>query len=320
MREVVIACQEDVYVAVAALADSLDPESDRAEIVRQARALSLRLPAALADAIPPQPHPQAITHKRYLNENPGQESREEFWQPEGKYYHRVGQPLHEYAHELTLHEFARHPSTHWHGTPYGDFGQNESDPAVHVGTWKAAHEALAATIAGQHSPGGVPEVTPGPTVFRGYKHPHGHMISERPEGKAWEPYEHSHGVQAGLHPAMIPVAITGKMHPEIKRDFVGEHSWQEKMRPTAHSLIKRVSSRGQTPTQGYFYHNQAEGVERGPDGRSVPSVSAVVPHRSWLKTHEDLVKDALAAGKHVPEHVLADYPHLKAGEAVNPLR
>jgi hypothetical protein len=175
--------------------------------------------------------------------------------------------------QQTLREFAADPRTMWHGTPYGTIGEGEL-PIVHLGDWKTAHEALAARIRNGYA-GKNPVV----------------------------PEECEHG-----RPAMHPLRITGPMHAGVARDFLGDP-----MRPgenSAEGRLRGMFRRRARPRKGYFYRNEGEGV-RAVGGRLIYSTSAVVPHPSWLTSHEDLVRDAVRQGHDVPGHVLAEYPHLQ---------
>lgn len=116
------------------------------------------------------------------------------------------------------------------------------------------------------------------------------------------------GVVGGLRPVMVPVKIVGPMGFGIRHDFVGDR------RPgqvSPESMLKGQIKRGVKPKQGYWYANEGEGVGKDTNGKEKYSVSAVVPNRSWLRTHEELVREAIEGGIEVSEHVLDEYPHLK---------
>ena len=107
---------------------------------------------------------------------------------------------------------------------------------------------------------------------------------------------------------MNPVKIVGPMAKGIGHDFVG---FRKPGEVSPESRMRGQLKRGITPKQGADYENEGEGVEQDEKGNFIHSTSAVVPHHSWLKTHEELVRDAIDRGDHVPEHVMKDYPHLK---------
>ena len=241
-------------------------------------------------------------HTQYLNARP------EVFDTSHPDRKRIWDSFNNAPHTLTMAEFASHPDVMWHGSPWHDFGQGEN-PLVHVGTWGAAHEALSATVAGQHAPGDVPALTPEPKKEKYWKHKRGMLYRYSPNRKPkidWEEVDHSWGVPAGLKPVMVPLKITGPMANGIRGDIVGEGS----RGVPPESMLKSQLKRGIKPKNGYFYKNEGEGMEIDKNGELVYSTSAVVPHRSWVKTHEDFVREALENGLQVPSHVLAEYPHL----------
>jgi hypothetical protein len=187
--------------------------------------------------------------------------------------------------EMTYDEFAAAPETWWHGTKWGTIGGG--DNPVHVGNWDTAHEALAANVAGQHAEGDVPEV----------------------DGE-------------GRRPVMLPFRIDGPMASGIYNDFIGDS--YGRTGPSAEGILKGQLKKGQTPHQGYFYKNEGEGVYVNPDKSGMDaleySISAVMPNATWVKSHEEYVREALKAGKDVPVAVRAEYgldrPH--PAEILNP--
>jgi 2'-5' RNA ligase len=95
--------------------------------------------------------------------------------------------------------------------------------------------------------------------------------------------------------AMIPVWITGPMSntPGTPHE---DYAANGRM---ASALKRGIAKRG------YFYTNVSE--DEG-------SISAVLPSRAHVRTHEDFVREAVQRGEQVPAHVLAHYPHLARGE------
>lgn len=223
--------------------------------------------------------------------------------------------------QMTLAEFAADPRTQWHGSKWGTVGGGGDTPLIHVGTWKTAHEALAANVAGQHAEGDVPTTVhheppatiwrdrrTGQTVtfFHGKPEPGYEANYEQVPNPDREPFD--------THPVMVPVRVVGPMAEGTYHDFVG---MEEHVGPSAEGILRGQLRRGQRPRQGYWYTNEGEGVQLTPNGTSYTR-SAVVPDASWLKTHEDYVAEALRSGQLVPDEVLADYPNLKPAKAFDP--
>jgi hypothetical protein len=229
--------------------------------------------------------------------------------------------------EQTAEEFAADPATWWHGTQWDTMG--EGDPGlIHLGDWYTAFEALRARtrypglsfipkkrrvetprqVWREKRTGAVGDFFgPGGSPAPGYEDRY-----ERVDNPLYrEPFE--------AHPRMVPVRIVGPMASGVRVDTVGDpHSG----RMPAESIMRGQLHRGVTPRRGYFYRNEGEGGYEAPDpGHTDPNggtaykpvypVSAVVPSGDWLRSHEDLVRDALARGEDVPDRVLAEYPHLR---------
>lgn len=315
------------------------PGPDAAEIERAARmpatawfqahqALRGGVPTEKGNPFPAVPRTEVHLpqHQRYLNSPPVPFANHDRLQP----------------HQMTFDQFAGSPGVRWHGSAWHDFGAGEN-PLIHAGEgWQSAYEALSSRIAGR-SARGIPEVTPhhppvpvyaSPYKGRMYESnwgPHEHNLEARElmekekeatgtwpkevktrRGERWtfvREGRESREVPGGLRPVMVPVRVVGPMGQGLRHDFVGDRRPGE---VSAESMLRGQLKRGQRPKQGYYYKNEGEGVSAGPDGKMRFEATAVVPHRSWLKTHEDFVRDALAAGQEVPPHVLAEYPHLNA--------
>jgi 2'-5' RNA ligase len=90
---------------------------------------------------------------------------------------------------------------------------------------------------------------------------------------------------------MVPVWIVGEM-TNTPRDPRKDGAANARMT----SLLKRGQAR-----RGWFYENDSE---------DAGSVSAALPSRAHVRTHEDFVREAVQSGEPVPAHVLASYPAL----------
>jgi hypothetical protein len=77
----------------------------------------------------------------------------------------------------------------------------------------------------------------------------------------------------------------------------------------ANAVQAGLKAKGQKMRRGIFYVNAAEGAYKPEDERE--HISAIVPHRSGFKTHEDYVTEAHQRGEQIPEHVRKEYPHLR---------
>lgn len=201
-------------------------------------------------------------------------------------------------HELTREQFARHPHTLWHATPSGGMG----DGVIHFGTHKAAYTALKANM-GSGSASGL-EWQPDEPV-------------EKLHAELAEPKNHWRGKPKDWHaePAFIPLIVAPErldemvdVHTQLGKSFnggdmqdSGDGLANELVRPYSPSVIEYADFADQQRA-GYWYRNESE---------DVGSVSGVVPHKSWLLTHEQIIQRALSAGLPVPAHVLAQYPALK---------
>lgn len=193
-------------------------------------------------------------------------------------------------HEMTPEEFSQHHGTMWHGSPGGVSGMMAgSHSGIHVGTHEAAKQALEARI-GRPAEGvwdGTREY--GKTLLRNHGYGYGAdssngVGSHYPSGKAT--YSSGHPVPMDAKPHIFPVRIVGEMtnpgapHEDFK----------------ANGLMSGQIRRG-TARRGYYYYNAAE---------DAGSVSAVVPNRSHLATHEDFVRHVHETGKHmgrpIPDH------------------
>jgi hypothetical protein len=187
-------------------------------------------------------------------------------------------------HEMTREQFEHHPDTLWHASPAGKMG----DGVIHFGTQKAAYEALTANMGGGAAHG--LDWQPGQPTLE--------LQAELAQSEhVWRK------VPKGWHdePAFIALIVD----PERTADMIDVHEAHD--RPfhdgalpgsgdeLANELVSADGSRG------YWYLNECE---------DIGSWSGCVPGKAWLCTHEQLIERALAAGEFVPEHVLAEYPHL----------
>ena len=200
-------------------------------------------------------------------------------------------------HEMTPDEFASHPGTLWHGSPAGKEGlQTGSHSGIHVGTQEAARQALNARIGTpQHGDwDGTREYGKTPLV-RGM----GNGYAAREWGRDDEPrlpsgeakYSDGTKIPMTAKPDLFPVRIVGEMtnQPRSAHDDF-----------KANGLMAGQIKRG-TARRGYYYTNAAE--DEG-------SVSAVVPNRAHLATHEDFVRHAVEyghMGRPIPQHNLDRY-------------
>lgn len=210
--------------------------------------------------------------------------------------HRVhGGWADKHFHEMTPDEFASRPGTLWHGSPAGKEGlQTGSHSGIHVGTQEAARQALNARIGTpQHGDwDGTREYGKTPLV-RGMGT--GYAVRDRddeprlPSGEAR--YSDGTKVPMTAKPDLFPVRIVGEMtnQPRSAHDDF-----------KANGLMAGQIKRG-TARRGYYYTNAAE--DEG-------SVSAVVPNRAHLATHEDFVRHAVEyghMGRPIPQHNLDRY-------------
>lgn len=191
-------------------------------------------------------------------------------------------------HEMSAEEFAAHPDTMWHATPAGQMG----DGVIHFGTQKAAYEAMTANLAGGNA--------------RSLKwQPHQPLDELRAEtADTW----HKGPQDWHTEPKFIPVRVSPH-HADYMIDvhdegypFNGGDMGDEDFPSGDAYANEQIHPKS---PHGYWYQNEAE---------DTGSVSGVVPHKSWLWTHEDFVRDAL---KHRPDDVtdeaLEAYPHLQGG-------
>lgn len=199
-------------------------------------------------------------------------------------------------HEMTKEQFERHPHTFWHASPSGTMG----DGVIHFGTQKAAYEALTANLAGgcashlSWQPGDGLEALRQETSL-----PHNHWMGGP---KDW------HGNYGFLAVRVCPSKV-GEMlnvHDDLNWPFnngdmqhSGDGFANETIRPYSKLLVEAGDlDQGGT---GYWYRNESE---------DTGSLSGVVPHKSWLWQHEHFIKHAVEQSYDIPEHVLAEYPHL----------
>lgn len=199
----------------------------------------------------------------------------------------------QHFHEMDPEEFAAQHGTFWHGSPSGVEGLRVgAHYGIHVGTREAARQALEARI-GRPAHGdwdGTREY--GRTLLSPSRHGYGMGAPPEPHypnGKAL--YSDGTPVPLTTKPHIFPVRIIGEMtnttttpHEDFK----------------ANGLMAGQIKRG-TARRGYYYENVGE--DEG-------SVSAVVPARSHLGTHEDFVRHALThghLGRPVPWHNLDRY-------------
>lgn len=198
-------------------------------------------------------------------------------------------------HEMTPEEFGNHEHAFWHGSPAGEAGMDhQAHYGLHVGTHEAAKQALEARI-GRPAEGvwdGTREY--GKTLLA--YHGHGHGVGEHKGGDTYYPsgkatYSGGHPIPLDTKPHIFPVHIVGEMTNER---HTPHGDWQ------ANGLMAGQIKRG-TARRGYYYRNE---------GEDYGSISAVVPNRAHVATHEDFVRHALAhghMGRPVPDHNLERY-------------
>ena len=182
-------------------------------------------------------------------------------------------------HEMTLDEFGANPQTMWHGSPAGVDGLNHvAHYGLHVGTREAAKQALEARI-GRPAQGewdGTREYSK--TLLTNHGHGYGYGAPKEdhyPTGRAT--YSGGTPIPMNAKPHLFPVGIVGEMTNS-------RHDPHEDFR--ANGLMAGQIKRG-TARRGYYYENV---------GEDSGSISAVVPGRAHLATHEDFVRHAHANG------------------------
>jgi GNAT superfamily N-acetyltransferase len=207
-------------------------------------------------------------------------------------------------HEMTREEFERDPDTLWHATPAEGMG----DGVIHFGSQKAAYQAVTANIAGGNASGLAWQ--PGDPIdsLRA-------EIAERPTSGYGGPKEW-HAEQ----PSFIALRVAPEheedmidVHEELDKPFNGGDMGSDedglsgdayansKIRPYRKLSLELGDVSDEFPS-GYWYQNEAE---------DTGSVSGVVPHKSWLWTHEQFLTAAIEQGLAIDEDVLAGYPHLE---------
>lgn len=168
-----------------------------------------------------------------------------------------------FAAQLTLEEFEADPNTLWHGTPYGMMGEGP----IHIGTKRAAEEALRARMLGHGDYQGKPPGTywdlGEPIPKEGFKKPWW-----KGEG---EEYHQPPGRNPRLIPVQLGVPASEHIYPDV--DVEGdEFGWEEALR-----------------------HAQEEAIAYRNEGEDAGSISYVVPHRGMLRAHPDAPLDRLAS-------------------------
>lgn len=175
---------------------------------------------------------------------------------------------------LSREQFGALPGTMWHGTP-DVVGGGKPSYGVHVGTRQAAREALNARI-GKPDDGRDWDSTRvyGETRLGGYSSGYGadHLNGRLPSGRA----EYSDGTKVPLtaRPDIAPLRIVGPMTNTPQNPH---RDWR------ANGYMRAQIKRG-TARRGYFYTNE---------GEDAGSISAVVPSREHLRTHDDYVREAM---------------------------
>lgn len=197
-------------------------------------------------------------------------------------------------HEMTPEEFAQHRGNLWHGSPNGETGLSAGSSGIHIGTREAAKQALEARI-GRPAEGewdGTREY--GKTLLVGHGFGYGARAPKEPHLPTGEAtYSNREPVPMHVKPDIFPVKIVGEMTNSTASPHEGFR---------ANGLMSGQLKKG-TARRGYYYTNVAE--DSG-------SVSAVVPARSHLATHEDFVRYVHHHGrrhgiKAVPDHNLERY-------------
>jgi hypothetical protein len=179
-------------------------------------------------------------------------------------------------------EFAQQPGTMWHGSPAGTQGLNVgSHSGLHVGSQEAARQALNARI-GTPAQGdwdgtreyGQTHLVPGSRTGYGAQfHRNGWGEEPRLPEPGRAKYSDQTPVPLDAKPDIFPVRIVGPMTNT-------PHNPHEDFR--ANGLMAGQLKRG-TAKRGYYYTNIGE--DEG-------SISAVVPGRNHVATHEDFVSRA----------------------------
>lgn len=198
-----------------------------------------------------------------------------------------------HLHEMTPEEFGSHRNAFWHGSPAGEAGMDhQAHYGLHVGTHEAAKQALEARI-GRPAEGswdGTREY--GKTRLSNHGHGYGADAPKEdhyPTGRAT--YSGGSKVPMDAKPSLFPVHIVGEMTN-------AQHSPHEDFK--ANGLMAGQIKRG-TARRGYFYRNE---------GEDAGSISAVVPNRGHVATHEDFVRHAHTnghMGRPIPQHNLDRY-------------
>lgn len=184
-------------------------------------------------------------------------------------------------HEMSRSDFESLPGTMFHGTPSGVVGSGNAP--IHVGTQRAALEALGSRMA-MGNPSG--NVSGGAAEER-----YNNAIKEsrRPERSGKSNYSNGSPIVAP-DPQIVGGRITGRMVNTPLSPYEDDQ---------ANSIASRYQSKNNM-RQGLYYSNEAE--DEG-------SVSAVLP-RSSFKTHEDYLVEARSRGERIPPNALKGYSQI----------
>lgn len=194
-------------------------------------------------------------------------------------------------HQMTREEFEQQPGVWFHGTATGMIGSKPDHPQFHVGTQRAALQALGARLHGGN---------PGGTV-------------KNENGRWYQPDEPYHRVIAHARQTNSPNAdvigghITGPMANVPKEDPREERFGRsgfgdyQGRAPYAYGDWVANGMEKRLKHQGVFYKNV---------GEDTGSISAILPKRSHFTTHEDYLVEARAQGKKIPKRAMRGYKEI----------
>lgn len=197
----------------------------------------------------------------------------------------VSNPLE--PHQMTRDEFEAQPGTLFHGSPNGVVGMKVAKYGLHVGTKRAALEALSARVgsAGDRPTGATTARTTDAELQDTLENT---RRNPKMSGKA--SYSDGSKVYAP-DPKVIGGRVSGKMtntprtpHEDFK----------------ANGMMAGQLKRGRAKS-GYYYQNV---------GEDAGSISAVLPSRDHFRTHEDHLVEARAQGKSIPKRAMKGYKEI----------